>query len=495
MVNSNCVPAHPVNIIHAINAANTQKDKEALIVDYCTDNTLLKRAVRMALDNSLSFHTKSLDFLPPKTTLFGGSCAASVEEVLDALLELDKKGSCSGIDKARISEQYSTLSDLDRQLVDMVLNRKVQCGAGVAKFRKAWGEDFLPDFPCYLSHAFDEEKIMKYIFGDAPYAFSECKTDGQRCMAKVMTDGIRLHSRNGKQYFGLHKLETHIGMLEWDKEVFGEEVVIDGELVLLDEDGNIMPRALGNGKISPALKGKVKPEVAENVLFVVWDIIPMKEFTGEIPMGDDRKIMMCDRNHELSCSVDYYVNELFDLGFTLERDERIRMQKGREVRNIGEAMEHYAEMVAQGEEGTILKYAYGDWDPCPNKKRPLTQFKFKEVFEGDFVITGWYPGDPKGKYADAIGGFYMESADGKVQFNCGGGLSDDIRFDKDPDRFTGKIGNVEYNARSQAAGRDTFSLTHPRMVEICEGKTGADTLERIIEQEEATREMKRCMGQ
>lgn len=494
MVNSNCVPAHPVNIIHAINAANTQKDKEALIVDYCTDNTLLKRAVRMALDNSLSFHTKSLDFLPPKTTLFGGSCAASVEEVLDALLVLDNKGSCSGIDKARISEQYSTLSDLDRQLVDMVLNRKVQCGAGVAKFRKAWGEDFLPDFPCYLSHAFDEEKIMKYIFGDAPYAFSECKTDGQRCMAKVMTDGIKLHSRNGKQYFGLHNLEKHISMLEWDKGVFGEEVVIDGELVLLDEDGNIMPRALGNGKISPALKGKVKPEVAENVLFVVWDIIPMREFTGEIPMGDDRKIMMCDRNHELSCSVDYYINELFDLGFTLERDERIRMQKGREVRNIGEAMEHYAYMVAQGEEGTILKYAYGDWDPCPNKKRPLTQFKFKEEMEADFIITGWYPGDPKGKYADAIGGFHIKSSCGMVVSKCGGGISDEIRFNKDPDSFVGLVANVLYNGRSNADGRDTFSLTHPRLSEFRPNRNVADSLERIIEQENAAREMRKCMG-
>ena len=483
---------HPSNIIRDIADAKTVKEKEDLIVLLVPDNATLRDVVWAALNTELSFHVKALEYIPPTASLFNDvSKVYTVSDVISMLLGLDKKGSCNGADKTRISSAYSTLSVPDRSLIDMVLSRKIQCGAGLSKWRNAYGDEFLPDFPCYLSSAFNEQAILDNIFAGNAYARSEVKSDGQRCMAKLLKDGtVKLHSRNGKQYIGLAKTEQELLKLEWDKDDFGEEVVIDGELVVLNEDGNIIPRAEGNGMISKSLKGTMTKAIADRVVFVVWDIIPMDEFTGKIPMGDDRKIMWCDRFFELRNVMDKYWDTIED-----DVEPTLRLQEGKNVKDIGEAMDHYAELVMQGEEGTILKNIYAEWEPCPNKKRPNSQYKFKEIFEADFIITGWYHGKKGGKYEKAIGGFNIESSCGMVKSNCGGGLSDESRFDKNPDRFVGMIMNVEYNGRSQAEGRETFSLTHPRMSEFRPNRTEADSLERIIEQEKAARDLKRCMGQ
>lgn len=483
---------HPLNIIREIADAKTVKEKEELILMFAPDNDVLRQVVWAALNTELSFHVKALEYVPPTASLFSDvSKVWNVIGVISMLLVLDKKGSCNGADKTRINEAYSTLSVPDRDLIDMVVSRNIRCGAGLSKWRKAYGYEFLPDFPCYLSSAFNEQAILDNIFGNNAHARSEVKSDGQRCEAKLLNDGtVKLHSRNGKQYIGLTKTEQELLLLDWDEGEFGDEVVIDGELVVLDEDGNIIPRAEGNGMISKALKGTMTKAVSDRVVFVVWDIIPMKEFTGEIPMGDDRKIQWDDRNYELNGVMCEYWNKIAD-----NVEPMLRLQEGKNVKNIGEAMDHYAELVLKGEEGTILKNITSEWDPCPNKKRPNSQYKFKELHEADFIITGWYYGKKGGKYEKAIGGFHIESSCGMVKSNCGGGLSDDIRFDKNPDRFTGMVMNVEYNGRSQAEGRETFSLTHPRMSEFRPNRNEADSLERIIEQEQAARELKRCMGQ
>lgn len=485
---------HPVEIIKAITDAKTVSDKELIIMAH-KDCDLFKRVIATALDTSLSFHITKLDYHAPNVTLFSDNTKpTSMDTVISMLLVLDHKGSCNGNDKDLISRAYSSMPELDRAAIDIILSRKVQCGAGLPKFRKAWGTEFLPDFPCYLSSAFDEAAIIKHIFHDSdgrrnPHARSEVKSDGQRCMAKIMRDGIKLHSRNGKQYIGLDKIERELTNINWNRDTFGEEVVIDGELVMLDEDGNIIERSKGNGMIGKALKGTMTKAVSDRVVFVVWDIIPMKEFTGEIPVGDDRKIMWCDRNFELEESVQRYWEECDD-----DDGCAIRLQQGINVKDIGEAMQHYGDMVMRGEEGTILKNIYADWEPCPNKKRPTSQYKFKEVFEADFIITGWYKGKKGGKYESAIGGFNIQSSCGMVVSNCGGGLSDDVRFHSDPDSFIGQIMNGEYNGRSKAEGRETFSLTHPRLSEFRPWLTEADSLERIIEQEAAARALKACMG-
>lgn len=479
---------HPIDIISTIANAKTAKDKAAVMRTH-QHNPTLKQAVLYALDNERSYHVKELNFYPPKVDIFSTQQKEGMlDDVFGMLDRVNAVGSCGGNDRLWLEEMYSTLNEKDRELIDMVLTRKITCGAGLTKWREIWGADFLPDFPCYLSSAFDEDAINKNIFryGAVPYALSDLKTDGQRCMAKKLKDGaLSLHSRNGKKYLDLNDLEFEINMLEVGHPAYKNGWVLDGELVIMDEQGNIEPRATGNGKIGKSIKGTIKRNDACSVAFIVWDLIPMDEFTGKIPLGDKRKLP-----YHVRRDVMHDVVRSWGDG----DNSRIHLQESREVKDLGEAMTHYAEMIAAGEEGTILKVFDGEWEPCPNKKRPNSQFKFKEEFEAEFKIVGWYHGEKKRKYENAIGGFYIESADGKVKSKCGGGLSDEIRFDENPDRFVGMIMSGLYNARSRAEGRDTWSLTHPRLGQFRPDKDEADTLERIIEQEEATRKMRMVMG-
>lgn len=486
---------HPITIINEIASAKTTKTKEAIIVAN-KDNTKLQVAVETALNTMLTFHTKKLNFIPPKASLFSSGQAAGkkFEDFISMLHRLDAKGSCDNNDQMWLDEIYSALSDEDQQLCDMIVSRSISCGAGLSKWRIAFGEDFLPDFPCYLSSAFDEDLINKHIFKNGTAkAFSDIKTDGQRCEAIVTytKDGadVRLYSRQGKKYIGLNDLEMEIMLSSTNlrsqlSTLEGAErgYVLDGELVVVDDNQVIEPRSTGNGKISKFIKGKGDPVVGSYITFIVWDIIPLDEFERitkpSVPYYSRRQAL-----HQM----------MHDWTGGTKEDTRLWLQESVLVDDIGGAIDHYAEAIKRGEEGTILKEYAGVWDPCPNKKRPTSQFKFKEVFQNEFKIVGWYYGEKGKKYANAIGGFKIESSCGKVVSNCGGGLSDEIRFDANPDGFIGCIITASFNALSEAKGRDTLSLCHPRLEEVREDKTEADSLEKIYEDIEATRQMRKLM--
>ena len=73
-----------------------------------------------------------------------------------------------------------------------------------------------------------------------------------------------------------------------------------------------------------------------------------------------------------------------------------------------------------------------------------------------------------------------ESECGKVKFKCGSGLKDSDR--KKPFSFyEGKIITVKANDLTTSKTKDTYSLSHPRFIEVRNDKTVADSFEKVLE--------------
>lgn len=167
----------------------------------------------------------------------------------------------------------------------------------------------------------------------------------------------------------------------------------------------------------------------------------------------------------------------------------IKVTETREVFSLAEAKQHYAELVARGEEGTILKNKSSVWTAGDAaSKRNANGYKLKEEHRAEFMIVGTESGKVKSKYEGLIGSLVCESSCGGIKFNVGSGLTDKDR-NLDPDSLIGTVVSVTYNGRIKPEGRDYYSLFLPRVSEFRNDKDTADSLSKVEGQEEATRQL------
>ena len=438
------------------------------------DTTTLKTVVEMTYKQGIAYHITELVANPkPKFVLVGGKNAGKYKDTNDnqnleymfgLLLDANMKGSVDASDKNLLTAVYTRLTDDDRAITDLVLRHDLKCGASLATFQKVWGNDFCPMFPKLLCESYNEKKIARHI--NFP-AFSQLKSDGARAQ-KVPINSVRysmgVYSRGGQVFGMMSHIERDCSTL------FGDDYTVDGELVVLDENGEILPRSIGNGLLNKFIKGTGKMHVASRVRFMVWDVIPIREWEGDIKAVTTTKqrwdilVGQMEKINIANCSVILTENRI--------------------VNSLAEASAHYQELVAQGHEGTILKDMNGVWEDG----RSSSQYKFKEEFEADFAITGWYFGKKGSKYEKLIGGFEFESKCGMVTGNCGGGLKD-VDRELNGDEWIGKCIEIKYNARSKKEGRETWALSHSRKIELRFDKDAseANTLDEIVAMEDAVR--------
>lgn len=120
-------------------------------------------------------------------------------------------------------------------------------------------------------------------------------------------------------------------------------------------------------------------------------------------------------------------------------------------------------ITAKGGEGVMLRDPYAVYQ-CGKRSDAL--IKYKKVQTMDLRIIDWNLGN--GKYANAIGSFFCETDDHKIQVNVSG-MPDEIHF-SDPADWMGRIIEVAYFDVSKSATKDTLSLRFPRLKRIRDDK-------------------------
>lgn len=442
------------------------------------------------LNKELSFHVKRFEKVQTDTSLFGDSKDYCLEDMYDALMQIHEKGSCNAQDKLRLDTIYSGLMPYTQILAQMILDRNMRCGVSLKSLRKVFGSSFLSDFPCMLCSSYNAEKIEKNI--QFP-AYSQLKSDGARAM---LVNRQEIKSRNGKVYHGLESLIESVHCVEFSSNDI-KNLVIDGELVVLDEFGEILPRSVGNGILNKSIQGTITQEEADRVQFIVWDIIKSDVYfdLDGIIENDEPYVF---RFNKLKTLIGYGMG-----------DGRIKVTESKLVHSMAEAKAHFHELTQRGEEGTILKDPDGLWQDSMNAgTRPTSMYKFKEEHDGEFIIKGWYYGKTNSKYEHCIAGFEIESECGTIKCNVGSGLNDELRLKevadkllKDPNELTtykeiadktylDTIVTVRYNARETSESNDTESLFLPRIIDIRFDKDKANTRDELIAQEQASRNLK-----
>ena len=425
--------------IHSLEATSSTNKKQA-ILETVKDNLWVKLFFIYALHPRYQFGVKKL---PPY--IGGVHRQSSCEVVMDAAERLLA-------DKTHMKEFFDDVMETMTAKEYNVLRRicRKDPGVGVSKAlaNRVW--EGLTDTKVYLCKAEPiSEKNKKNI--NFP-CYVQKKEDGARCICFCLDETVIFLSASGKEYTKLdhlsHLLKTKLPM------------VLDGELLVYDKNGNTLSRKEGNGILNKSIKGTITDEEAERVHYVIWDAIIPSVYFGhnEATLPYYQRLCIC--------------KEYTEPGFIDVVDTVI-------VDSWQEVMKQFNDHIRRGHEGVIVKNTDFLW----KGKRIKDQLKLKLDLDVTLKVTGFQYGEQGTKYENCLGALNCESSDGILKVSVGSGFSDDFR-----ESFSTKYAAhdfisdpifIEVRSNGTIKNDEGWSLFLPRMIELRTDKTEADSFETI----------------
>lgn len=439
-------------ILQTLEGNNSRLFKEATLEEN-KDNETLKRVLTAALDPYTQYYQRKI----PEYDRKEGTM--SLDWALGSLKVLTSREETGNAAIGRLKNTLGRLNDDDAEVLKRVVTKDLKCGVSIATVNKVFGKDFIQTYPCMLASAFNQKSFQAIKYP----ALVQTKMDGMR--ANILIDGegkVEVRSRSGREIDLKGHFDEYIMQIFYKSAVLEDithfhGAVLDGELVVLADDGGILDRKTGNGILNKAVKGTISKEEASRVRLWCWDMIPLADFKEglcKIPYFD-RLAVLNDRMGDV-----FNVQEVPDL---------VKILPAEMVANYQEAEALFNMALAEGEEGVIVKNGDSIWE----NKRSKYQVKMKAELEADLLVEGVIEGS--GRIAGLVGSLSCTTKDGNLKVNVGSGLTDEDRK-KSPDEFIGKIISVKYNEKIKDKNSDTFSLFLPIFQELRLDKSEADNI-------------------
>ena len=444
-----------LNILESIGSDTKRSHKLALIEQH-KGNPLFLKVVKMALDPYVNFYIRKI----PDYDAKGGQTLDWALAELEKLAERTVTGN-AGIEHLRYV--LSSVTPADAAVITRVIGKDLRCGMADGTVN-AVIEGYIPEYPCLLARPYDEKNIKNITYP----AYSQLKADGLRANVIVKDGKVTLCGRSGRAIDLLGELDADMLLLSGQ---YQTDMFYDGEFVVVNSAEKIIDRKTGNGIINKAIKGTISQEEAKMVRFQVWDAFPLSEFyAGKSKETYDKRFdKLINAIHQIRANVDFTAHVL------THGPLRFRPIPYKIVNNLEEAVAHFNELLAAGEEGTILKNFCGHWEDTRSKHL----VKMKAEKDADMEIIGFNPGE--GKFAGMVGSIQMASSDRLVECNISG-FPDDLRqwITDHQDELLGTIATVLYNERIKSKARTGVdSLFLCRFAEFRSDKTVANSSKEI----------------
>jgi len=426
--------------------ADSSKNAKIEILNKHVDNELLQKALVACYSPNVQYYIRKI----PDYTASG---SGSLDAAIDALGKLTSR-EVTGHDAVdHLTNVLESLSAEDAHIIERIIAKTMDAGFSGSTVNKVW-KKLIPTYPCLLANPYKEKTIDKIVFP----AYSQLKADGMRANAHITNGKVHICGRSGKTVDLLGELDADLLNLAKHTDHPEKNFVFDGELVLVEDDGTVMERKKGNGKLNKAIKGTIPQDEAARVRFRIWDIVGAEAFKAELdPMPySERYKIISD-----ACG---------------QAQGRFDLIETEEVADLEAASTHFEEMLERGEEGTILKNKDHVWE----NKRSKGLVKMKAEEDCDLEVIGYNPG--KGKFTGMVGSIICTSSDRKVEVSISG-LTDALRKEitDNQSSWIGRIVEVRYNERiSDKSRTDVDSLFLPRFVELREDKDVANSSAEIV---------------
>ena len=430
------------DVIKQLESVSSRNEKLRVLEEH-KDNKLLKKIFEYAYNPEIVWNIKDIpDIATPNENNI------DLEKAIDYLYESLHVNSIRGnAAKELVKSVLEALSKEDSEIVSRMLRKDLRVGMNIKTIAKVWKEFLAFEFPVMLCASYSEKNFQNIRFP----AIAQEKADGVRCIIVVKKNSVVAYSRKGQQ------IDITGTPLEFAMQSC-KEGIYDGELLVIDDNEQILPRKIGNGIVNKAIKGTVSQNEKNRFVFCAWDWIPENDYFNRrcnIPYEERLKIL------------DNY----------LVRTKHVKMIETRIVNDLNEAKSFYNEVLSRGGEGIIVKNVDGIWEA----KRVKHQVKMKLEKDVDLRIVDVIEGT--GKNAGALGALVLETDDGKLRVSVGTGFSDEQRkeFWNKKNELIGKICTIKGNGIIDAKNKDKASIFLPVFVELREDKDISNTFEEVKE--------------
>ena len=362
----------------------------------------------------------------------------------------------------QIGYEYSVLNADSAELLWRVINKDLRAGFGKTLCLK-FDSSMFASFPYMRCSLPSDTDLDKWDWNKG--VISQRKADGQYTNINNENGIARLMSRQGEPLprKGFEDIFDQVELLKPDTQTHGEIEVVD-------PDGDICPREIGNGMISHVQSGG-DWEPGYYPILKVWDQIPL----SAVQRKGKYQVAYVERLKSLNSQVKVAHN-------SISARPVIHMIETRIVRSLVEAYRHYVEILKAGGEGTVVKKPTMIWADGTSKD----QIKLKLEARCELRIKGYKEGKEGKKTSKTFGSLKLESECGELAVNCSG-MDDKTREDINNNReaYLEVIVSVTFNGVMYAKKKGKkHSLFLPRLDEIRHDRDTADTFERVVKQVE-----------
>ena len=442
-------------IIQELKSTSSKNDKEAILKrEHAVNNEELKQILFWCYDPSLNFYTTKIPEYETKREVY--DAVSALYQIVENICSRKVTGNAA-LDY--IAFVLSNTVKTDTQVVESVIKRDLDCGVQESTINKVWKN--LITEPPYMSYSLFNEKLINSI--KLP-CYSEIKMDGLFADVKVTADSVNYSSRSGKELkFKLPSfVEDKLMDLATDT-----SFVLHGEALVIADDGSFEPREIGNGYLNS------DDVYSEKVCLVCWDVVKLEEYqnrSSKVPFKTRRK-------------------GLTELILHINEPKHFQSTELEICESVDDIIDHFVSARKRGLEGTVVKNFNLLWAD----KKVKDGVKIKNQFDCEYQITGF---QEHSKKAGQVGAIFVESEDGKIKFKVGSGLTDTQRklYYKQQELLVGKIVTLRGNDIVSSESKDTYSIFLPRLIELREDKTVADTYEKVLESRDSIIDLLKMIG-
>lgn len=368
----------------------------------------------------------------------------------------------------------------DANVIERIVKKDLKIGMGTSNINKVYPKliektNYMGAIPFSGKKVKDIFTKAKPIDGVPGLAISEVKADGRYCNAVIRGGDLELVSRQGEPTL----LGGGILLSELSK---FDDCVLNGELVI---DG--IKRETSNGLITSIINitkklnsdtekdqksaqksidnmfkkhNLVYSELLDRIRFIVWDIISIDEYFSNV----------CDTKR---------INRLRRLEREINRLQptMISLVEHKFVNTYQEALQHFAEMLERGEEGTVLKSLDGVWKHGKHNY----QIKMKVEFDLDLKIVGFNYGNEGTKNEHVISSVTCESSCGTLSTRAQGIPEDLMEYiTENQDILLGTVIEVKCNGLSSNRNGG-HSVLYPALKSLRDDKIRANSFEECVD--------------
>ena len=411
--------------VDEVNATNSSVEKKEILSKYPE----LKEIIKKVYNPYQKFHVTSKT-LKKHMSKNDNEVGKKFEDIFDLLNSLSQR-EITGKEALSSCALFVEHNKEYEELICRILDKDLKTRLGIKQINSIWPK-LVPQFEVALAE--DYSKFSDRVKWDENWYVSQ-KLDGIRCIAIKKNNEIKFFSRNGHEFHTLTKVSNSLSRVTEGK----DNIVFDGELCLLDENGNESFSGIQK-------EFNRKDHTIENPMYIMFDMLTLEEFEN---MESQRKLS----------------ERLLTLKETISHSSKLRVLEQTVCNDeIFEKLQNKS--AKEGWEGLMLR------KDVPYKgDRTRELLKVKKFFDAEYKVLSLETGpfrvivDGLEKEVETMTAVNIEHKGCQVSVGSGFSLDERYYYYENPSELVGKEITVKYfeETKNQQGG---VSLRFPTVKTI-----------------------------